>query len=484
MEVFERARATAERTRSRLPGRDHPYVATVLASVIAIVVLVLLAGEIKGGQAAARAGLSEWHDQRAELAGQFVTEYTSVFAGSVRLHGQVVLAADNPTGPEISAVARSQGAIAAVLFDDRATVIARYSTDIRATEAVEASRSLVPRLVADMGSDVRAVPAETQTVGAVLVVTSAFRAAPSGDIRVLSVAVPLSDTSLPSFLGKVVPISGQRSFLLDGQGRVLVRSGTAESAGVSRVDRMVIAASEARWHGEVDTAGSEVYFSSARLRSPDWRVVAVVPAGSLYRPVNGNLRSSWLAYWVVVAMTIMGIGLFGRALRRERLAERKALVDQLTDIANRRQLEDALSHLTTHPELRWGALMIDVDHFKRVNDKLGHAAGDAALRRVAHAISSVVRPDDIVGRWGGEEFIVLVNDGGDDLCSALAERVRASVEAIDDVEAAPLTVSVGWASADRFKPSRVLNAADTALYEAKRAGRNRVATIDRDSTAH
>jgi diguanylate cyclase (GGDEF)-like protein len=122
------------------------------------------------------------------------------------------------------------------------------------------------------------------------------------------------------------------------------------------------------------------------------------------------------------------------------------------------------------------ALAVDVDHFKEVNDTLGHAGGDDVLRRLAAVLSSCVRPGDVAVRLGGEEFLVLVT-GQPGEGVAIGERIRLAVAE----QLAPITVSVGvhevapdeagmitdqlWAAAD---------AADHALYEAKRAGRNRV----------
>jgi diguanylate cyclase (GGDEF)-like protein len=125
-------------------------------------------------------------------------------------------------------------------------------------------------------------------------------------------------------------------------------------------------------------------------------------------------------------------------------------------------------------------LMVDVDHFKSVNDRFGHASGDRALRLIADSLRIHTRVFDSVARYGGEEFVIVMPGTNADEAIAAAERLRKAVEAIDfttlDNDPIPLTVSVGVACALSVKgsPELLLHAADAALYDAKRNGRNRV----------
>jgi two-component system, cell cycle response regulator len=124
--------------------------------------------------------------------------------------------------------------------------------------------------------------------------------------------------------------------------------------------------------------------------------------------------------------------------------------------------------------------MADIDHFKRINDTCGHLAGDQVLRQVAESLQATVRAYDSIGRYGGEEFLVVAP--GSDAASTLqlAERLRAAVRqttATSGVAAGPVTVSVGFTSTGELGERDwdvLLRAADGALYEAKRAGRDRV----------
>ena len=158
-----------------------------------------------------------------------------------------------------------------------------------------------------------------------------------------------------------------------------------------------------------------------------------------------------------------------------------ALTDPLTGLYNQRYLMRHLRGLLDSGQSRdIAVLMVDVDHFKAVNDEYGHAAGDKALRGVADALRANTRVFDSLARYGGEEFAVVMPGSGLDDAVQAAERLRAAVETTPFAWEAGghcrLTVSVGVASCSGqlITPESLLRAADLALYEAKRAGRNRV----------
>jgi diguanylate cyclase (GGDEF)-like protein/hemerythrin-like metal-binding protein len=159
--------------------------------------------------------------------------------------------------------------------------------------------------------------------------------------------------------------------------------------------------------------------------------------------------------------------------------ERLASTDALTRAWNRRRFEET-AEAEIHRSLRYGQplslAILDLDHFKRINDSLGHEAGDRALKSVAGAIMGTIRKADSLTRWGGEEFVVLMPNTGLSRGGQVAERVRSAVEGADAGGVGPVTVSIGLAE---FVPGQTLKEwlgrADTALYQAKQAGRNRVA---------
>jgi two-component system cell cycle response regulator len=158
-----------------------------------------------------------------------------------------------------------------------------------------------------------------------------------------------------------------------------------------------------------------------------------------------------------------------------------ALTDPLTGLYNQRYLRRHLSGLMDSGQGRQLALlMVDVDHFKSVNDRFGHASGDRALRLIADSLRVNTRVFDSVARYGGEEFVVVMPGTGPEEAAAAAERLRSAVEEIEfnplNATRSPLTVSVGVACTPivNGSPELLLQAADAALYDAKHNGRNRV----------
>jgi two-component system cell cycle response regulator len=145
--------------------------------------------------------------------------------------------------------------------------------------------------------------------------------------------------------------------------------------------------------------------------------------------------------------------------------------DHLTGLANRRHVEEHLRAVLAaalRHDVPAAVLLIDVDHFKAVNDQRGHAAGDQVLVRVAATLSANLRAEDAIGRWGGEEFIVVADRTDKAAAGLLAERLRAAVAAAE-----PVTVSIGVACTTEVG-LRLVDVADANLYRAKAAGRNRV----------
>ncbi|EJN02391.1 diguanylate cyclase [Phyllobacterium sp. YR531] len=169
-------------------------------------------------------------------------------------------------------------------------------------------------------------------------------------------------------------------------------------------------------------------------------------------------------------------------LRIIRALEHEASVDPLTKLQNRRAFDKAALRAmndnranSTHCSL----IMIDIDHFKTINDRLGHYTGDTVLADVAAIIQKNVRLTDVVVRYGGEEILLLLTDTEQDVANELAERVRSEIENTDFLtgqESVHVTVSAGVASlGDKYASMEaLLKAADKALYHAKLSGRNRV----------
>lgn len=156
-----------------------------------------------------------------------------------------------------------------------------------------------------------------------------------------------------------------------------------------------------------------------------------------------------------------------------------ATIDTLTGLANRRGLQRAFDEAMVHVRGGGGyaVLLLDVDHFKSINDLLGHQTGDRALAQIGRLISDNIRGLDLAGRFGGEEFLVLLRDAARERALQVAERLRAAIESggLAYADGKPVTVSIGVAyAAPADTTADVVERADRALYRAKHTGRNRV----------
>jgi diguanylate cyclase (GGDEF)-like protein len=162
-------------------------------------------------------------------------------------------------------------------------------------------------------------------------------------------------------------------------------------------------------------------------------------------------------------------------------------LDPLTGLFNRRFLVEQAPRVWRQARrdgTRVAAMVLDLDHFKQLNDEHGHAAGDAVLRAVARSLSTMVRPTDVLARTGGEELVVLGLVGDPDEAARLAERLRTAVAGSRTADGYAVTASVGIAitrPADSEDPIeglwRLVDRADAAMYEAKQQGRDRVAAM-------
>ncbi|WP_085920481.1 GGDEF domain-containing protein [Halomonas sp. CSM-2] len=192
-------------------------------------------------------------------------------------------------------------------------------------------------------------------------------------------------------------------------------------------------------------------------------------------------RSERLAYLHVLREKLRA----GHYLKNNEMLSQLSLTDPLTNLANRRQLdmEFATRWREAVDKNAWlGLMVIDIDHFKAYNDRYGHLQGDDCLRQVARAMQLNSRSADLVVRFGGEEFVVLMAEASPEAAEPAAERIRRGVEALQIANAgvspqAVVTVSVGVAVLPpeaNMTADDILSHADQALYQAKRWGRNRI----------
>ena len=177
----------------------------------------------------------------------------------------------------------------------------------------------------------------------------------------------------------------------------------------------------------------------------------------------------------VLAATGAALGIFAAVRsRRNRHFAQLALCDDLTGVGNRRRLDRDLAIEASNGDTPVAVIMVDVDHFKRMNDEHGHDAGDQALRAVADVLRREVRTGDVVYRYGGEEFCVLLAQTNTTEAGQVAERIRFGVSRMALAVDQPLTVSIGVALGKGAHVAQTMLRADEALFKSKDGGRDRV----------
>ena len=274
----------------------------------------------------------------------------------------------------------------------------------------------------------------------------------------------------------------------DAQGRI-----TAVNPAASQI--LGLSAEQLRGLGNDDTRWHAVHEDGRPLAPDEFPTARALATGQAVKDVligvdTPNRGRVWL---LVSAVPLLLEGRVQQAyasfedmtdrVRKGEELQTQARTDFLTGAANRRQLSERLTleqeRVRRHPDLRCAVLMIDIDHFKAINDRHGHAVGDLVLQWLTRVMRQEIRRLDLVARYGGEEFAVLMPDTDLDEALNLAERLRLRVSQTP-VDAAPvtlrLTVSIGLSE---FSPrdsgaEAVLARADRALYAAKHEGRNQV----------
>ena len=205
------------------------------------------------------------------------------------------------------------------------------------------------------------------------------------------------------------------------------------------------------------------------------------------RWISHEIAQDAVTYGYVTASTLLVFVVAGVILGRgaDKL-QAFAKTDSLTGLSNRRHFDERV-RLELDRERRYGSalslLLIDVDHLKQINDEHGHEAGDVALKRVARAVGASCRATDLAARWGGDEFTVLAPGTSAEEALALAQRIRETLRR-PPVGHGPdvTTVSIGIADVSRLRDRTsegLYAAADSALYEAKTAGRDRASIHSR-----
>ncbi len=282
---------------------------------------------------------------------------------------------------------------------------------------------------------------------------------------------------------------GHLIYLVDADGliqihptqEIILKTNIRELEGLATLSDEILKKDSETHYFEYSTRFGDINLSARYLPDLDWYLIVeqdqTKALASARNSLAGNIAIGVLVTLLVIGLVVIVLNLFISKL--EEMASR----DELTGLNNRRKMEELLLREVAFAK-RYGdplsLMILDIDYFKSVNDTYGHHAGDKYLEHLAKVLKNEVRLVDFVGRWGGEEFIILLPKTKAEEAKELAERLRRAVEVIQLESGQSLisrTVSIGitCAQSAEMDEDEIIRQADEAMYRAKHAGGNQIA---------
>ena len=469
--------------------------------IVALISVSLIGGAafaLQSSQTAARRGADARFASRASLSAKFIGTYATELTTREGLVAAATLGGADPT-PAFQANIAAFGFEEGSLLDSSGHALAVWpvtpgliGTDF-GSQYLPLQRALLGYVVV---SDVAATgPTTPPIVGFAIPFNTA-----SGR-RVFSGAYLISSTPLAAFLDDSTTLTGAQLYLTDSTGVVFAANDTEPSTAktLTQLNPALGSAVAKTSTGSYRSGSTPYSYVKTAIPGTPWSYVIAAPTSGVYVSLNGS--SHWLP-WLILALLSLLVGLAAwltiRLLAgRRRLADLNtrlavlARTDTLTGLSNRLHLTEELEQLLIHARQQGFpvcVLMIDVDHFKDLNDTFGHRAGDFALRHVAHRLNTSLRGGDLLARWGGEEFLAVLPDTDMAQGMVVAERLcnlvaGTPIEVGEDGGLVAIHTSVGIAEYDDDTVDTLVDRADLGLYEAKAAGRNTVRASVRAGSA-
>jgi len=285
---------------------------------------------------------------------------------------------------------------------------------------------------------------------------------------------------------------GRNIYLVDGTGVIKVHTNQDlvdstniyREPGLSGIAAQVLAGGPETNFFEYKRAGKNILLCSRHIPEFDWHLLVEQDETEALAGIKNNFVRN-LAFGFLVIVVILAINIYTINKFQNKL-EQMATTDKLTGAFNRRELDRRFAqavYLGKRGQAHFSVVLFDLDHFKEINDHLGHMAGDRTLKQVVSLATSCIRQNDLLVRWGGDEFILLTHG---DLAEAFlaAERIRILIQGADILHRqkfanpAAVTISCGVVQYDGQESlDSFLLRADQALYKAKSLGRNRTVSM-------
>lgn len=451
----------------------------LLSSLALVLLLGVLATGIVLTQRQATSHVRSSFALRGTASAQAVATYLTEQADRERAAARRFLSGRSVSASALSIVSTTLGSEGAAVLDETGHVLAVSPANPRLRGLLLAPE--LPHLgAAEQGRvGVSGIVNSPVTGTSVTSIAVPFQT-PQGR-RVIAADYPASGLALDALVDHAISYPQHEVFLTDANGQVIAASPSVLGSTLGAADPWLATAARRSSHGPVPDEAVPTTFTAAGVPGTTWRMLIAVPNSRLYISIAGWTRViPWVIFGLVTMLGVLIVVLFRYLLAdRARLSalsrrmERTARTDSLTGLYNRRALTEHLTRASAHAR-RHGTplsvLMIDLNRFKQTNDAYGHDAGDEVLCTVADCMREELRGEDVYGRWGGDEFLVVLPGTGAEGASATAERLRAAAGAVELGEIGlpdGISLSVGSATGTHTGPHELVREADEALYAQK-----------------